>query len=464
MKRLSGLLNSGQLNTAETEAKRLIERHGKIPALYNIMGAALTGQGKFGEAVSNYRQALKFDPNLAGVHNNLGNVLGALGKHEEAIASYQQALKIQPDFVGGYLNLGNVFMILHKLEEAVASFQQALKISPNIAQAHNSLGSTLAAQGKAAEAVVSYRQALRIKPDYVEAHNNLGLALKDLGRLEEALASFQKALEIKPDNAGTLYNLHTLLLDPEDMSPAIRCLETAVNLQPRNVNHRFFLGMLLEYAGDVKGADIHFKEVQQGSNLDRARLDAWNYIKSAGATMPKMIGSYLEAFRLGLKAARDSGLVLEFGVRFGTTIRQIASLIEQQVHGFDSFEGLPEAWHHEQKSSYTTKGVMPQVPGNVLLHKGWFDDTLPEFVKTHKSPVRFMNIDCDLYSATKTILNSFSSQIVPGTVIVFDEYIGNEHWREDEFKAFQEAVSTYGWTYEYLAFSMFTKQVVVRML
>jgi hypothetical protein len=57
-----------------------------------------------------------------------------------------------------------------------------------------------------------------------------------------------------------------------------------------------------------------------------------------------------------------------------------------------------------------------------------------------------------------------SSQIVPGTVIVFDEYIGNEHWREDEFKAFQEAVSTYGWTYEYLAFSMFTKQVVVRML
>jgi hypothetical protein len=85
-------------------------------------------------------------------------------------------------------------------------------------------------------------------------------------------------------------------------------------------------------------------------------------------------------------------------------------------------------------------------------------------VKAHKEPVRFMNIDCDLYSATKTILDTLAAQIGSGTVIVFDEYIGNEHWREDEYKAFQEAVRAYGWRYEYLAFSLFTKQVVVRIL
>ena len=49
-------------------------------------------------------------------------------------------------------------------------------------------------------------------------------------------------------------------------------------------------------------------------------------------------------------------------------------------------------------------------------------------------------------------------------MILFDEYLGHAHWREDEFKAFQEAVETYGWRYEYLAFSIFTKQVVVRIL
>jgi hypothetical protein len=156
-------------------------------------------------------------------------------------------------------------------------------------------------------------------------------------------------------------------------------------------------------------------------------------------------------------------LVLEFGVRFGNTIRQIAEVADQPVHGFDSFEGLPEVWHHEPKGSYTTKGLIPAVPKNVKLHVGWFEDTLPGFLNEFSGPVRFMNIDCDIYSSTRTVLEHLAQRVIPGTVMVFDEYIGNEHWREDEFKAFQEAVAKNGWKYEYLCFSIFTKQVAVRI-
>src|SRR5690606_1350909 len=104
---------------------------------------------------------------------------------------------------------------------------------------------------------------------------------------------------------------------------------------------------------------------------------------------------------------------------------QIAALANQQVHGFDSFEGLPEVWHHEPRGSYTTKGVIPTMPENVELHVGWFEDTLPEFLAGNDQPVRFINIDCDIYSSTKTVLDSLASRIVHGSVIVFDEYIGN---------------------------------------
>ena len=137
--------------------------------------------------------------------------------------------------------------------------------------------------------------------------------------------------------------------------------------------------------------------------------------------------------------------------------------LDQDVRGFDSFEGLPEAWHDEPKGSYTTKGVIPSVPENVTLHQGWFEDTLPGFVGNNQAPVRFMNIDCDTYNSTKTILELLAEQIIPGTVIVFDEYIGYGNWREDEFRAFQEAVLKYGWKYEYLGFSFMTNQVVVRI-
>jgi hypothetical protein len=88
---------------------------------------------------------------------------------------------------------------------------------------------------------------------------------------------------------------------------------------------------------------------------------------------------------------------------------------------------------------------------------------LPTFLEQHPGNVRFINIDCDIYSSTKTVLDCLAPRIVPGSVLVFDEYIGNEQWREDEYKAFQEAAQTYGWKYEYLCFSLFTKQVAVRI-
>jgi hypothetical protein len=209
---------------------------------------------------------------------------------------------------------------------------------------------------------------------------------------------------------------------------------------------------------------LQFDLVAKGANLYRARLEAWNYLGATGAKHLPMTGSMAETFKLAMSAASMKGLVLEFGVRFGNSIRQIADLAKQQVHGFDSFEGLPEIWHHEPKGSYTTKGVVPSVPQNVKLYAGWFEDTLPEFLKQNSGPVRFINIDCDIYSSSKTVLTLLASRIVPGTVIVFDEYIGNEHWREDEFKAFQEAVAHNGWKYEYLCFSVFTKQVAVRII
>ncbi|HAJ75373.1 MAG TPA: hypothetical protein DCM64_02850, partial [Gammaproteobacteria bacterium] len=290
-----------------------------------------------------------------------------------------------------------------------------------------------------------------------------GDALYILGQLDAAMQDYDKAIQIKPDYAEAQYNRHALLLNPDDLMPAIKCMEKTIDIDPLNMRYRFVLGMLWGYSGDTREATTHFDMVESGESLYRARLDAWRYIKSVNKKVPTIIGSNIHAFKLGIEAAVVDGLVLEFGVRFGTSIRQISTLVDRDVHGFDSFQGLPESWHNEPKGSYSTKGVIPSVPQNVTLHDGWFEETLPEFVQQHPEPVRFMNIDCDIYSATKTVLEVFAKQIIPGTVIVFDEYIGNEHWREDEFKAFQEAVLKYGWKYEYLCFSFVTKQVVVRI-
>ena len=125
---------------------------------------------------------------------------------------------------------------------------------------------------------------------------------------------------------------------------------------------------------------------------------------------------------------------------------------------------LLEDWHGEPRGSYSTDGAIPAMPQNVSMHAGWFSETLPAFLDAHAGQVRLAHVDCDLYSSTNTVLEALADRLVAGSVVVFDEYAGNEHWREDEFRAFQEAAAARGWRYEYLCYSLYTKQAVLRLL
>lgn len=417
-----------------------------------------------GSSANVIEEALPSRQNDADTYFHLGNHHFEQGELEEAVANYRSALTLNSNFAEAHTNSGNALQDLGRLDEALASFISAVEIIPNYPEALCNLGYVQQELGMLDKASESYRCALNHRPELAEVRNNLGTTLQEQGRLDEAMASYCKAIAINPDLPDVHFNLHTLLLDEDDLIPSIKCVEKAIALNPNNTYYRFMLGVLLDCAGDTQATVEQFELVRNGDDLDRARLDAWEHLKSACEELPSIIGSSIDAFKIGIQSADIEGTVLEFGVRSGTSVRQIAALVDQEVHGFDSFEGLPETWHENPQGLYSTDGELPKVPENVILHKGWFEDTLPKFLEDFSGPVRFLNIDCDLYSSTKTVLEYLSEHICRGTVIVFDEYIGNKHWCEDEFKAFQEAVSKFNWNYEYLCFSFFTKQVAVRIV
>ena len=160
------------------------------------------------------------------------------------------------------------------------------------------------------------------------------------------------------------------------------------------------------------------------------------------------------------------GLFLEFGVFKGQSINFIAERVSQQVHGFDSFRGLPESWHtgYAKGAFAMPEGWRPKVRDNVRLHAGLFDDTLRAFVEEHPEDVCFIHIDSDLYSSAKTIFSYLGDRMKSGTIIVFDEYFNYPNWQENEYKAFQEFILEKGLDYEYLGYTVDYTQVVVRIL
>lgn len=200
-----------------------------------------------------------------------------------------------------------------------------------------------------------------------------------------------------------------------------------------------------------------FREVQK-----RATIQTVDFIYE---NMPKAIffEDQFKLLRFSLKGCQE-GLIAEFGVDAGTTVNFIANLVDWEVHGFDSFQGLPEDWvgYTDFSERFQRQGVPPPVRRNVKLHVGFFHQTLPEFLRLHPEDFTFIHIDCDLYSSTKTIFEHCAARIKAGTIIVFDEFFNYPNWQHHEYKAFKEYIESHRVAFEYLGYS--GNQVAVRIM
>lgn len=166
------------------------------------------------------------------------------------------------------------------------------------------------------------------------------------------------------------------------------------------------------------------------------------------------------------KRSVPDGLICEFGVADGHTLRYMAGHTAQRVHGFDSFKGLPERWRDGCEAGTFACGV-PEMPINVQLHQGWFADSIPAFRAAYPAPLALLHIDCDLYSSTRTVLTMLNAQIVAGTVIVFDEFFNYPFWERHEARAWKQFVrqelKPRGLKFEYLCYSKTGEQVALQV-
>jgi hypothetical protein len=178
-------------------------------------------------------------------------------------------------------------------------------------------------------------------------------------------------------------------------------------------------------------------------------------------------------------ALLNTGLVLEFGTATGRTLNQFAYwLPHKTVYGFDSWQGLPEKFNDLPAGHFAQE--LPTVMANCELVQGWFglrptqdqssiaEQTACNFANSHNEPIALLHLDADLYSSTKTVLDAFAKHIVPGTVILFNEYWNHPTWKKHEFKAWQEHVAKFQGTlfkdYEYIGYAGDHQEVAIRVL
>lgn len=180
---------------------------------------------------------------------------------------------------------------------------------------------------------------------------------------------------------------------------------------------------------------------------------------SAAVSFPAQRDLLLHA----LSVALPKGHHVECGVYRGGSINYIAKRIAPSViHGFDSFEGLPEKWFNIPAGHFSLEGKLPKVRSNVILHKGLFDVTLPRWCSATEGDIAFLHLDCDIYGSAKAVFDHLGPRLAEGSVILFDDYFNQPNWEADSHKAFEEFVGRSGWQVEYLGFAY--KELLVRLV
>ena len=124
-----------------------------------------------------------------------------------------------------------------------------------------------------------------------------------------------------------------------------------------------------------------------------------------------------------------TGDYAEVGVYKGGISTVISQNSNSNVYLFDTFEGMPYFTNNVDKdwkvgtfkdTDINNIKALFQTQKNVYIHKGIFPKDTAKFIETNK--FKFVHLDVDNYISYKESLEFFYPRVVPGGVIVFDDY------------------------------------------
>ena len=368
-----------------------------------------------------------------------------------------------PDHPFSWKVLGSIYRQSNELLKSLDFSKRANLLDPKDFEIHNNLGNLFQDLGRFEEAAFSFKKVVDLNSNFQNAYYNLANVLRKLGKVEDAKLNYNFALEKTPNFGDIYWNLSSLA---SDINEAENCIDKCLNLYSNNQDEKFIRAKIMKsglryYQGDK----MLFEELINSNLNNHAYLRSLKWIFS----LPKLPNLHFNRWSFYNEIAYksiNSRPFYEFGVWTGASFKYLLKFFKKGF-GFDTFTGLPEDWDTgikiENIGSYSNYGFVPQIKGAEFI-KGKFNETLPKFFSKKQPMASIINFDADLYSSTIFALSESKSVIDKHTILIFDEFIMNESWEKDEFKALNEFCFKNNYKYEVEAISFFSKQVAVKLL
>ncbi len=202
-----GAHDDPRLALQEALMRRRLEKYpADFLAHYNL-AAVLQLRGKFDEAISYYKDALKVEPDSATARNSLAAALLLDGRIPDAIVQLRETLRLEPSYSNARYNLARALAASGELDGAATEYESLLKTTPQDSDAQAGLASVYFLEHRYADALPHFREAARLKPNDADLEANLGTVLAITGDLPAAIRAFEQALRLNPEHQAARANL-----------------------------------------------------------------------------------------------------------------------------------------------------------------------------------------------------------------------------------------------------------------
>jgi tetratricopeptide (TPR) repeat protein len=279
----TGLIGSGDGETARTVLARLIQDFPQDPQPQVLLGRLALAQRSYPQAIevltkhrangdaqtlaalaNAYAHQRQFDQARAVLHEGLAKWPGSSilieqladtealnGHYEAAVAQYQKLLARNPKSIVGRRRLAEVYELQGDHTRALAYLQEAHRLAPGDVSAAVNLADSLARAGRMQEAKAIYHDVARTNPENAPALNNVAFFLADTGGdLDEALRLARTALAKSPGQPGFADTIGYIYLKKGLLDSAIQSFSSLAHRYPAAAGFRYHLALALYQKGN----------------------------------------------------------------------------------------------------------------------------------------------------------------------------------------------------------------------
>ncbi|MBF0487512.1 MAG: tetratricopeptide repeat protein [Nitrospirae bacterium] len=169
---------------------------------YNNYGQVLMKQGKFDDAIEQFKKGLEIMPSNDELNLNMWEALSAKGTPDDKYLVNAAALWFHGDTAALYKKTGVGYFNQKKYDDAVGFFLKSLLLNNRDVEAFNYLGMALQEKGQFREAALTFDKALWLMPNSAALHSNKAAALIKAGDVKTAVVELKEALRLDPANVA----------------------------------------------------------------------------------------------------------------------------------------------------------------------------------------------------------------------------------------------------------------------